>query len=73
MSPGDGGEDGLDAFRTIFSDAGSFLKPGGRLYLEIGFDQAKPIGQFGADLGWRLDRLVSDLGGKDRVMVFSYL
>lgn len=39
----DGGEDGLDYYRTIASKCGDFLVDGGRLYLEFGKGQALAI------------------------------
>lgn len=39
----DGGADGLDFYRRIASDAPKFLRPGGVLLLEAGFDQAEAV------------------------------
>lgn len=39
----DGGEDGLDFYRRIIEEAPAFLKPGGLLFFEIGFDQAAGV------------------------------
>ena len=39
----DGGADGLDFYRRIASDAPNFLRPGGVLLLEVGFDQAEAV------------------------------
>lgn len=39
----DGGADGLDAYRRIIAQAPEFLKPGGMLAMEIGFDQAESV------------------------------
>lgn len=39
----DGGTDGLDFYRRIASDAPKFLRPGGVLLLEVGFDQAEAV------------------------------
>lgn len=39
----DGGEDGLNFYRSIFSNAGRYLKNGGYLLMEIGFGQRKAI------------------------------
>ena len=39
----DGGTDGLDFYRRIASDAPKFLRPGGILLLEVGFDQAEAV------------------------------
>ena len=39
----DGGADGLNFYRRIASDAPKFLRPGGILLLEVGFDQAEAV------------------------------
>jgi len=39
----DGGEDGLDFYRAIIEEAPAFIKPGGLLFFEIGFDQAADV------------------------------
>ena len=39
----DGGADGLDFYRRIASDAPKHLEDGGRLLLEVGFDQAERV------------------------------
>ena len=39
----DGGADGLNFYRRIASDAPKFLRPGGMLLLEVGFDQAEAV------------------------------
>lgn len=39
----DGGEDGLDFYRKIISQAPEFLNDGGKLILEIGFDQGADV------------------------------
>ena len=39
----DGGTDGLNFYRRIAADAPKFLRPGGVLLLEVGFDQAEAV------------------------------
>ncbi|PLX33814.1 MAG: hypothetical protein C0604_02920 [Clostridiales bacterium] len=39
----DGGADGLDFYRIIALDSPKFLKPGGRIYLEVGAGQAMEV------------------------------
>lgn len=39
----DGGTDGLNFYRRIAIDAPKFLRPGGVLLLEVGFDQAEAV------------------------------
>lgn len=65
----DGGGDGLDAYRAILKSAGAVLKPGGKLYLEIGFDQVTDLKALSALYGLEFNDLTHDLGGQPRVVV----
>lgn len=65
----DGGDDGLVLHRRILEQADERLVPGGRVYLEIAFDQ----GERGLELLKSYDFLVDpvvlkDYGGNDRVI-----
>ena len=64
----DGGADGLDIYRRIVSECGDVLNAGGRLYMEIGFDQAAAVGGLMEKAGFRDIEVVKDLAGKDRVI-----
>jgi len=59
----DGGADGLEFYRLLAAEYKKFLTPGGRIYMEIGYDQ-------GADVGSMFEnsRLIRDLNGLDRVI-----
>ncbi len=48
----DGGPDGLMAYRRIIANAHHHLRPGGVILFEIGFDQADPLRQLGAQYGY---------------------
>ena len=66
----DGGWDGLDFYRKIIHQADDFLKYGGYLCLEIGYDQKEEV----MDLIKKEERYTDsyckkDLYGKDRVVV----
>lgn len=66
----DGGWDGLDFYRKIIHQADDFLKYGGYLCLEIGYDQKEDV----MDLIKKEERYTDsyckkDLYGKDRVVV----
>ena len=65
----DGGPDGLDAYRSIFADARRLLAPGGRLVVEIGFDQEAAVRAIAAAAGLPIDRVAKDLGGHARAVV----
>ncbi len=65
----DGGADGLDAYRQILDAAPGFLRPGGRVMLEIGFDQAEAVRLIAAQSGPHEVYVHQDLAGLDRVIV----
>lgn len=67
----DGGADGLVAYRALMRDAAPLLNPSGRLYLEIGEDQAGDCSKLAGTMGWQVTDVVADLAGKDRVLVVS--
>lgn len=64
----DGTEDGLKFYRQIAKEAGNWLKPGGAIYLEIGYDQGESVSGLLRDAGFDKVRVVKDLPGKDRVV-----
>ncbi len=64
----DGTEDGLKFYRQIAKEAGTWLKPGGAIYLEIGYDQGGAVSGLLRDAGFDRVRVVKDLPGKDRVV-----
>ncbi len=64
----DGGEDGLDAVRSILAAAPGYLRTGGWLALEVGFDQTKAVMEMAAAGGWREISRRADLGGNYRVV-----
>ena len=68
----DGTEDGLKFYRQIAKEAGSWLKPGGSIYLEIGYDQGEAVSGLLEDAGFTNVRVVKDLSGKDRVVCGSW-
>ena len=64
----DGTEDGLKFYRQIAKEAGTWLKPGGAIYLEIGYDQGGAVSGLLRETGFDKVRVVKDLPGKDRVV-----
>lgn len=64
----DGGPDGLDAYRAIVPQAFAALRPGGRLGLETGFDQAAAVQGLMQEAGFQDLEIIRDLGGNDRVV-----
>ncbi len=64
----DGGEDGLEFYKKIISAAPSYLRSGGKLMMEIGYDQAESVKQLMYVFGFRNVTVLSDLDGNDRVV-----
>ena len=66
-----GGVDGLDCYRSISSLLSKLLMPQGRVFLEIGYDQAKTVKDILAGHGVRVLKTIPDLAGHDRCIVAS--
>lgn len=64
----DGGNDGLKFYRKIIVDAAKYLKSGGMLFFEIGFNQAEDVIKLLKDSNYADIKLVKDLAGRDRVV-----
>ena len=65
----DGGEDGLLFYRRIAQQAASYLKKGGWLIVETGWDQGDSVSRLFADAGFAEVSVRKDLGGLDRVVL----
>ena len=63
----DGGGDGLDFYRRIISEAPAHLVVGGRLLLEIGYDQAEAVSDLLREAGYYGIEILKDYGGNDRI------
>jgi release factor glutamine methyltransferase len=68
----DGGEDGLQFYVRFFKQAPDFLKPGGRIYLEVGDGQAGEVAAMAEQYGMSVLKTVNDLSGKERVVVVCH-
>lgn len=64
----DGGEDGLIFYRRIADEACGWLKKDGRIYMEIGYDQAEDVLGIFTAKGYKDIEVVKDLAGLDRVV-----
>jgi release factor glutamine methyltransferase len=64
----DGGPDGLAVYRRILSDASHWLRPGGLLGVELDERMAR-IAAAEAEEWYQDSRVVSDLAGRDRIVV----
>lgn len=63
-----GGEDGLDFYAEIIPQAKMFLKAGGDLLLEIGYDQGEKVRNIMLDNGYEDVCVLKDYGGHNRVV-----
>ncbi len=66
-----GGPDGLDVVRHLLSESGAFLKPGGHLLIEIGFNQAAAVESLLEKQAWLTKGIRPDLQGIPRVVVLQ--
>ena len=60
--------DGLGAYRIIAQEAPAFLEAGGRVLVEIGWQQAPAVAAMFEALGWSRVNVLKDMGGRDRVI-----
>ena len=64
----DGTADGLRFYRILAEESVHYLKPGGRIYLEIGYDQGERVPALLAAAGFHDITVIRDFGGNDRVV-----
>lgn len=64
----DGGEDGLEYYRAIIQEGRDWLRAGGWLFFEIGYDQGEAVQQLFREFGYEKIELRQDLAGLDRVV-----
>jgi release factor glutamine methyltransferase len=64
----DGGGDGVNFYRAIVEDAPKYLKPRGKLILEIGYDQASAVADLLSEAGFEDIEVIRDYAGLDRVV-----
>lgn len=69
----DGGEDGLDFYRSITREAGQYLNRGGMLFFEIGHNQGGAVVQILKEYGYEKIQLKKDYAGLDRVVFGTFL
>ena len=67
MNALDGGEDGLDFYRAIVEQGREWLKDGGWLFFEIGYDQGEDLRNLLKEFGYTEVEIRQDLAGLDRV------
>lgn len=64
----DGGSDGLDLIRKIVEEAPLFIRKGGWLLMEIGYNQAERVSELFRNNNFEEVSVLKDLGGNDRVV-----
>ena len=67
----DGTEDGLLFYRRIAAECREYLRPGGRVFLEIGCEQGKDVSELFRKAGFANVQIYQDYAGLDR-MVEAY-
>lgn len=67
----DGGPGGLQLIRRLVHEAPRYLKPGGKLFMEIGFDQSHAVREYFRETGAEYDEVttVLDYAGRERLFV----
>lgn len=65
----DGGADGLDLIRPLVEEAAQVLKPGGGIFLEIGYDQGYAVDQVMKTAGFQRVEIRKDYAGLDRIVL----
>jgi release factor glutamine methyltransferase len=66
------GDEGMDAIREIVKTAPNYLKNGGRIIFEIGYDQSeKVVAMTDADRRYSGITILKDLADIDRVVILS--
>jgi len=68
LSPG---PDGLSVIRRLIEDAPAFIKPGGHMLMEIGFDQGEAVTRLVNEGAWTLREIRPDLQGIPRIVVLQ--
>ena len=61
----------LDFYKKILKLSKDFINKSGRLYLEIGYDQAKEVVDLAKKEGYYNIQIIKDLSGRDRGISMS--
>jgi release factor glutamine methyltransferase len=65
-----GGPDGFTFYRRLLRDVPGHLSEGGRMIVEVGYDQATRVKAMANPRFWRFERAYVDLQGIERVLIF---
>lgn len=69
----DGKEDGLYFYRRIIEKSDGYLKKGGMLFFEIGYNQARAVKEIMMEKGYIEVTVQQDLAGLDRVVYGTWM
>ena len=69
----DGMEDGLYFYRKIIDQLDKYLRPNGRIFFEIGYNQGESVSNLLRQKGFQGIEVIKDLAGLDRVVKGSYV
>ncbi|MBE5939802.1 MAG: peptide chain release factor N(5)-glutamine methyltransferase [Lachnospiraceae bacterium] len=69
----DGSEDGLKFYRIISKEASNYLKAGGVIVYEIGYDQGDDVAHLLTENGFKDVEVRKDLAGLDRVVIGRWM
>lgn len=64
----DGGPDGLDFYRKLIGEGQTYLKEGGLIAFEIGWNQKMPVEKLLEAAGYASIETIKDLYGQDRIV-----
>jgi release factor glutamine methyltransferase len=67
----DGGDDGLDDYRKIFSQLSLYLSNHPLILIEVGVNQANDVAEIGRTNGMKLNSILPDLADIDRIVVLE--
>jgi release factor glutamine methyltransferase len=65
------GPDGFSMFDRLFPAAATRMRPGGRLIVEVGYDQDAHVARIASRDGWALSHVRQDLQSITRTLVFK--
>jgi release factor glutamine methyltransferase len=65
----DGKEDGLYFYRKIVDKSVCYLRKGGYLFFEIGYNQGYAVSKLMSDAGFSQVKVIKDYAGLDRVVM----
>lgn len=68
----DGGDDGLNCYRSIVQQLPPHLNEGAHVLFEVGQGQAHEVASFATNAGFTLIDIIKDLAGIDRVVALAF-